>query len=209
MPFIPVANTAKVAIKYLLYGQEVINTMWFNKGDDWSGEDLNTLAIAVASWVTDELMPLRTVDMTFTGIEARDMSAEGAEGVDLAITPAVAGGTSVAGLPSGVALSIKFLTGLTGRSNRGRNYLAGLFETEVTGNTVLNTTRDAYIAAFEALASYLTGLTADHVVASLYSGVDTEGHPIPRSAGVVHAVTSYALDTFVDSMRRRLTGRGS
>jgi len=39
--------------------------------------------------------------------------------------------------------------------------------------------------------------------------VDSNGHPIPRSAGVTKVITQYAMDNLVDSMRKRLTGRGT
>lgn len=209
MPFIPVADAAKVACKYTRFGQELINTLWFTKSGGWTSTDLNDLCVAINSWVIAELLPLASNDTLYHGSTATDMSAAGAEGVEVPVSPAEEGGNVVAGLPNNVTASIKFLTGFTGRSNRGRNYFVGLGENQVVGDTLADATTDGLLAAFDALASYLTGLAADHVVASLYSGVDSEGHPIPRSAGVVKAVTQYAMDNIVDSMRRRLTGRGA
>jgi hypothetical protein len=182
--------------------------MWFIKDGGWSSSDLNDLCIALNSWVIGEVLPLMSNDTTYTGSAAVDMSAPGQEGVEVPVSPAEEGGNVVAGLPNNVTAAIKFLTGFTGRSNRGRNYFIGLGENQATGNTLSDSAQSAIQAAFEALGGYLVGLGADHVVASLYSGVDSEGHPIPRSAGVVHSVTQYAMDNLLDSMRRRLTGRG-
>jgi len=209
MPFIPVADTAKAAIKFTVFGQNCVNTLWFKKSGGWDETDLNDLCVALNSWVIAELLPLMTNDLSFTGSSAVDMSAEGQEGVEVPVSPAEEGGNVVAGLPNNVTAAIKFLTGFTGRSNRGRNFFVGLGENQATGNTLAGATQTAIIAAYDALASYLTDLTADHVVASLYSGVDEEGHPIPRVAGVTKVVTQYAMDALLDSMRRRLEGRGT
>jgi len=208
MAFIPVENTAKVALLFQQYGQKLVQTLWFNKASDWTSEDLNDLATAVNSWVVDELLPLMVNNVSFIGSTAVDMSAAGSEGVELLEGTPVAGSGGSQGLPSNVTAAIKFLTGLTGRSNRGRNFIVGIPREATTGDNINGASAAEFVSAYEALASYLTGLTADHVVASLYSGVDGDGHPIPRSAGVVHAVTSYAMDLALDSMRRRLIGRG-
>jgi len=209
MPFIPVLDAAKVATHYTRFGQQCVNTLWFVKDGGWTSTDLNDLCTAVNSWVVAELMPLASTGTFFNGSSAVDMSAEGQEGVEVPVSPAEEGGNAVQGLPNNVTVAIKFLTGFTGRSNRGRNYFIGLGENQVDGDTLASATDTALLAAFDALGSYLTGLAADHVVASLYSGVDEAGHPIPREAGVTKVITQYAMDNIVDSMRRRLTGRGS
>ena len=209
MPFIPVANTARVCVKYRLHGQDVCNIMWFEKGSVWTGTDLNSLCTAINSWVIAEIMPHVSEDMTFVGTEARSMEGVGAPGVELPVVPGEEGGVLFPALPGNVAVAIKFLTGLTGRSFRGRNYIAGWPEPHVTGNSLDTTHVPTWVGAFEALASYLVGLAANHVVVSLFSGVDSNGDPIPRSSGVTTPVTNYDLDTDVDSMRKRLNGRGT
>lgn len=209
MPFVPVADAAKAALKFTSFGQQCINTMWFTKSGGWTSTDLNDLCVALNSWVIAELLPLASNDTSYNGSSAVDMSAAGQEGVEVPVTPAEEGGNIVAGLPNNVTAAVKFLTGFTGRSNRGRNFFIGLGENQATGNTLASAAQTGILAAYDALASYLTGLAAEHVVASLFSGVDVNGNPIPRTAGVVKAVTTYAMDDVLDSMRRRLTGRGT
>lgn len=209
MPFIPVPNTARVCVKYRLHGQDVCNIMWFEKGSPFTGSDLTTLCTAINSWVVTEVMPHLSQDMKFTGTEARSMEELSAPGVELPVVPAEDGGVGFSALPGNVAVAIKFLTGLTGRSFRGRNYIAGWPEPHVAGNSLDSTHVPTWVGAFEALASYLVGLAANHVVVSLFSGVDSSGNPIPRATGVTTPVTNYDLDTDVDSMRKRLNGRGT
>lgn len=209
MAFTPVPNTARVCVKYQLHGQDVCNIMWFEKGSVWSGADLNTLCTAINSWVIAELIPHYSSDMLFVGTEARSMESESAPGVELPVAPPEPGTVAFTALPGNVAIAIKFLTGLTGRSFRGRNYIAGWPEPHITGNKLDTVHLPTWIGAFEALASYLVGLAANHVVVSLFSGVDVDGKPIPRTTGITTPVTNYNLDDDVDSMRKRLNGRGT
>jgi hypothetical protein len=45
---------------------------------------------------------------------------------------------------------------------------------------------------------------------SRFSGVDEDGRPIPRVAGISTVVLSYGVtDNNLDSQRRRLAGRGA
>jgi hypothetical protein len=46
-------------------------------------------------------------------------------------------------------------------------------------------------------------------VASRFSGVDSNGKPIPRSEGIGTPITSVTVvDPIIDNQRRRLPGRG-
>lgn len=209
MAFVPVADTAKLALLFTQFGQKLVNTMWFSKSGGWSASDLNSLCVAVNSWVIAEMLPAQNDSVTFNGSEAVDMSSEGQEGVSVQQTAPNTGGLSIGSFPGNVTAAIKFLTGFTGRSNRGRNYFVGLDAGSVTGDTIGAPAVASLLSIYDSLASYLVGLTAEHVVASLYSGIDEAGHPVPRVAGVVHAVTSYAMDNLTDSMRKRLAGRGT
>jgi len=209
MAFTPVPNTARCCVKYTLFGQQVCNILYFEKGSPWTASELVTLATALNSWVDAEILPLMSADMKFIGTEARSMEAQSAPSVEVAISPPLEGDIANAGLPGNVAVAVKFATGLTGRSFRGRNFIAGWPEQAITGNKILSAPQAALVAAFEALESYIIGLTANHVVASLFSGVDSNGKPIPRTTGVTTEVTQYTADDDVDSMRKRLNGRGT
>lgn len=115
----------------------------------------------------------------------------------------IAGTNGTASMPNNVALALAFKTALRGRSFRGRIFLPGLTE----GNVVDNTVQPAFITAwytfFGILASTLIDLIAWQVVVSRVEGGD------PRPAGVVTQVNNWIVtNTVVDSMRRRLPGRG-
>lgn len=209
MAFIPVPDAAKAAIKFLQYGQQMVNTLWFKLPGGWTTSDLTDLATALNSWVVAELLPQLSNTVTFLGTEARDMSAAGAEGVDIIVPGGSPGLNPNAPMPSNVTAAIKFGTGLTGRSNRGRNFIPGFASNNILNDRVTSAAQAFFQTAYELLPTYIVGLGAEHVVASLYSGVDGSGNPIPRASGITNAVVSYALNTALDSMRRRLLERGA
>lgn len=208
MPFVPVPNTAKVAVLWKQFGQKLVSTLWFEKASAWSSTDLVDLATAVNSWVVAEVLPHLSDTLNCEGTEARDMSALGAAGVLVPITPAASGAAGGGGMPTNVTAAIKFLTGLTGRSHRGRNFIPGIAPASISADAITSGSQAVFVAMYNALADYLVDLAATHVVASLYSGIGVDGKPTPRPEGVTTPVITYAMDTALDSMRRRLIGRG-
>jgi hypothetical protein len=107
-------------------------------------------------------------------------------------------GTSSADMePGNVSLAVKLLTGAIGRSRRGRQYMPGLTEAFVSGNNALA----VYVGAVGSLfARHLTGFTA---LSNLYLPAIAS-----RKLGLLFDVVEFALDYYIDSQRRRLTGRG-
>jgi len=114
----------------------------------------------------------------------------------LAITPAEQGEVVQDGLPGNVAFCVSLRTALAGRSTRGRKYFAGLGEGDVSGNE------------FDGgrIATLLTGVN------DLIANLVTNGTPLAIFSRTIPALTQVqtatAVDAFVDSQRRRLTGRG-
>jgi hypothetical protein len=209
MAFVPVANTAKVALLFTQYGQHLVNTLWFKKASPITSADLTTLCTALNSWVIAEMLPNQGSTVTYNGSEAVDMTTAGGTGVLVPVTSGNTGGIAGGGLPTNVTASVKFLTGLTGRSHRGRNYFIGLTNSGISGDELLSGSVTNILGIYDALGSYLVSTAFDQVIASLYSGVDSTGKPIPRAAGVTTVVVSYAMDIALDAMRRRLEGRGN
>jgi len=106
-------------------------------------------------------------------------------------------------VPGNVAFALKFQTGHTGRSARGRNFISGIPEDAVTGNTITEAYADAYRDAYTSIATALNSGGFPMVVVSRY----TLG--AKRTVGLTLPVTviSYT-DLNIDSQRNRLAGRG-
>lgn len=208
MAFVPVPNTAKACLKWTIDNQLVCNTLWFEKSSGYTPATLNSLGTALNSWVVANMLPAQSHDALYQGCDVVDMSALGAPGVSVPLVPPQMGGSGVHAYPTNVTAAIKFLTGLTGRSFRGRNFFVGLADGQADHDVLLPSAVSSLKAIYDALPSFLVSLAVEHVVASLFSGVTSGGVPIPRTVGVTTPITGYALDPFLDSMRRRLIGRG-
>lgn len=125
-----------------------------------------------------------------------------------------AGGTTGSNFPNNAALSVKKQSPIRGRSFRGRMYLPGI-TTDLTNAT----DPDELAAGIAAsLAGDMAQWVADiatavpsviPVIVSRFSGIDSNGKPIPRLSGLQSIVEAYTVNNQMDSQRRRLAGRGT
>lgn len=205
MAFIPVPDVAEVTIRFTYFSQVIVNTLYFNKTGGFSGSDLPDLATAVMNWWSTRMKGRITNQCALISVVARDISAESAPVSEVFPVSPIAGTVDNPGLPGNVCWTIQFKTGLAGRSYRGRNYIGALPENAVDGNQIQADDAAAFLAAYVALNSDINlTIAATHVVVSRYH------NNAPRTTGVATAVESYGfVDFFLDSQRRRLTGRGT
>lgn len=211
MAFVPVPNTIEVDVIYLLDGQRMENTLYFENPSGWTVGDIITWLDELNTFISSELMPLLTSAIQFIELAARLLDTASSIGASVSIVPPVSGGVVGEQLPNNVTYTISFKTGLTGRSFRGRNYVPGLGLDAVNGNSIAAATRTGLLAFYTELKARALTNGTPWVVVSRYSGVNpTTGKPIPRAVGVtteVQSITTY--DNTVDSQRRRLPGRGT
>lgn len=203
MAFIPVANTVMAEIRAVLFGQAVENTLYFEHlTGDPTISDMEDLADYLSAWVTGDFSNNMSLDYSFREIYLTNLTTSTSPTFALAISDA--GALLGDSLPSSSCICMSFRTAERGRSARGRNYVSGLTESEVTGNTLSLTRADALVDAYGAIPTYLLSGNWEWVVVSRY----TDG--APRVSGVTIPVTTVTYaDRFLDSQRRRLTGRGS
>lgn len=204
MPFVPVADTVEVELRQLIFGQKVENVLGFRKTGGVSIADATDLWNALLLWWTTDEAHNLSVDISLREGQITDLSSDSGFSVSFAApTPNPNGFVDSPGLPSNVALCVSFRTPNRGRSFRGRNYVAGLGESEVTGNTVAAPTVAGIQTSYSNLISIAAGVGFEWVVISRSHNLE------PRLTGVATAITSVVVtDPFVDSQRRRLTGRG-
>lgn len=102
-------------------------------------------------------------------------------------------------LPFQTAALISWYTGTRGASFRGRNYFGPFCENGSSG-------RDLHPDNITLLEGFVTAfLAADTTfgIVSRFSGVDEEGHPIPRDEGIITAITSGVVHPHWRTQRRR------
>lgn len=210
MAFIPAENTARVTVVMTLHNSIVENVYHVNRGDAWDVGDLTDLANVFITWYNDEWAPISSADLQFQRVQVRDMTTEEAPGVEVAFPPLSGGDVTLSGaLPGNVTVAVKHVTGLTGRSRRGRTFITGMPNSSLVGNAINSGYQDAIQAAFTTLLASIATAGFGWVVASFYHGVEPlSGRPIPRLTALLTPIIGVTVDPNVDSQRRRLTGRG-
>ena len=205
MPFIPVADTVEVELFQMLHGQKIENTQYWRKIGGSSVADATDLWNSLLIWWSTSFSIQLSNQLTLLGAKITDLSSETSYAVEFAAPAPHPAGHSVSfGLPGNVALVASFRTNSRGRSYRGRNFVAGLPEDGVDGNTVQTSVVNALQASYAALLSDFAPSGWEWVVASRFH------NKLPRVAGIATAITSViVVDPYIDSQRRRLTGRGT
>jgi hypothetical protein len=206
-PFIPVPNTCLIEMVYTVNGQIVENTFHVRKGTPFTGGQLNSLCDSFASWDTANWRANRVAAAVLTNIKGRAL--------DSAIAP-VGQATVAAGLPhvgirggtlvpNSVCFAVKLLTGLAGRSTRGRIYALGFGIGDITAGTndIIAALANNYVSNINTLIANITALGYTLCITSYRTGGAW------RTTGVNYDVTVGAYsDLHIDCQRRRLTGRG-
>lgn len=203
MPFVPFANTAEVEVRYSLDDQQVENTLYFRNSTAFDITSLDSLAAVVGNWAVTSLLPLQNNVTSLREVVARDLSIEESFEVTFAAASGSDGGAG-APAPNNVSLCISFRSGITGRSQRGRNYLVGVPTNALAATNVFDSDYIASIVgAYNDLLSAALDAGFHWVIASRFH------NGAPRLVGqTVDVLTVIVVDSIVDSQRRRLPGRG-
>jgi hypothetical protein len=192
-------------------GQKVENTLWFDAGAVPTGATLTDLADAVGAWWRANIAALTSSRVVVREYVAT--SQDTATGPQVSIA-GVAGdnGTNTPNLYAlGSTFVVSFRTALRGRSFRGRNYVIGLTEDQVDANELETGVAETWRAAYFELIGAAADAGWTWVVASRFSGVSgTPPRPVPRVSGIATPIVAVVVvDEFIDSQRRRLSGRGN
>lgn len=211
MPVVLTADTMEVILQGRVDAQITLNTLWFQKvGGAITPSDVSAVTTALGNWFTGTVAPLLSENWAAETVHGQDWSV-GAGAVAEFSLGSVAGGVASEAAPNNVAACISFSGGSAGRFARGRNYIPALPNALVTLNTLdagfMTDLNNAYLDLTPGGAVDLSGFV--WVVNSRFSGVDANGKPIPRGAGLTTAVSNVVFKTpFVRSMRTREVGKG-
>lgn len=200
--FIPAPNTARVRMVYESNGSTVMNVFHFLGDAPLIAADLSGLVDEVhTEWVA--FIKARQVDtLTLRYIEATALDDAAAPQVTLVVNETGSGTGEL--VPNNVTLAIKFATGLTGRSNRGRMFFLGMGKAGISGDQVTDATVSANVSA---VTSFFDGITT--ALGLRHAIVSYCNNKAWRTTASVEPVLSYLVtDNNIDSQRRRLAGRG-
>jgi len=195
MPFVPIPNALKITVKGTLYGQLVENVWTALCAEDPEITVLMDAANAMADSYPAILVPLSS-SLTITEFTARYLGDPAGPEYTVVPSSPLAGGSLNPGLPGNVTLCVSLRTALAGRRFRGRKYFSGLVESSVVGNEVDAGVVATIVAGVNGVIGAMQDAAIPLTIVS-YAGL--------TNTTVVNAV---CVDNFVDSQRRRLTGRG-
>lgn len=204
MPFVPVPNTVMVEAIFEMDGQIVENTYYFENVDSSTDAGgIMALLQVIRTTIQEDLMPLLSSVIGLVRLVGTLLDAVDSIGITLSLPSPFLGGVVGEHLPNNVSYTVSFVTALRGRSFRGRNYIAGIPADGADGNQIDPTFRTGLLSFYDTLRNAVATEGWTMVVVSRTS------NGAPRVTGVttpINAITTY--DTYLDSQRRRLPGRG-
>lgn len=204
MPFQPAPDVAHIQIEGRMDSQQTLNNLYFQvSGGGITPINLNTITDAVATWWTSTITPLLSENWASVRAIGTDLTTETGPRVEVAMGDE--GGVTSESAPNNVAACVSFRTAQRGRSFRGRNYIPGIPNVDIT----LNTINPALIVSFTTGYQLLAGAGLfeagwEWVVLSRQAAgvVRAEALPVP-------VLTAAMTTNTVRSMRSRLVGHGA
>jgi len=198
--FIPFVDCCEAVIQFLLDTIPGVITLGFKHtvSGAYGVADLGDLATAISTHLVTPLAAVQSGQIHYTNIHLRDLDTVSGAVFDQPLTQV--GGVSGGSLPNQVAMTVTFLTGVAGRSFRGRNFIPAL----PIADTASDRTWSASIIAsmttiYENFDVSLPAVDSSHVVLSRFSG------GAPRLTGIATDVIGYRANVGVYTQRRRLT----
>lgn len=172
MAFQQVPNTVLLEFRYVTVTTPWVNTVYAQNPLGYDESALDTLLDAVETWAEAGAISIMAADTVYTGVTGTGLNtAFDISGSRSPVTP-IAGSGTANSTPINTAFCIQFNAGLTGRSTRNRNYVAGLPETAVTEKNVTSAWGNALVDEYEALKAAIFAAGWTQVIVSRYaSGV--------------------------------------
>jgi len=189
-------NVVRAALIMARDTRQIINTMHIDQPGGWTLGDLTTLGAALKTWFDTYYKLLLPSAYSLNTIQLRVYNPAVPLALDYSVTPPIAGTRPGAAEAGNVSLTMSERTGLAGRKYRGRMYVAGVSETDVSATDTISSTVVAL--ASNAMANLI--VSALPGIASL--------NIFHRADNTTTEVISYVIENILDSQRRRLPGRG-
>jgi hypothetical protein len=200
MPFVPVLDCAEVAIHYELASKAIANILHFKYTTEPSEANLLTLATLVDTWVGAHWLPALSGACEYVGTEAKSLLSATAPYATMAAEAGTGGKVAEAPLANQNTFAIKFTTGVTGRSNRGRLYVPGLTEGDKDGTNHIELAR--VTVWVDALGLLQGDALAEGFTLSVLSRVTDA---VVNNPGILVPITGIGFtDLRIDTLRRRL-----
>lgn len=188
-----------------MHGQLIENVFFFKAKN--AGIPDNEIAATVRDNVVDQMNNDVSEQMVFESVKVQEIFPVARDPYELAIN--MAGLQAGEAAPSLVAAIVSLKTGLGGRRNRGRKYVAGLLRDNIDQSIIDQARVDSMTVSWQAINSWFA---AGNNLSNLTWGIvhrTLGGNPVPLSADSYVPITSIVVQRVAGSMRTRRPGRGA
>jgi len=205
MAFQAVPDTARFAVRVRSTGgDDVVNVLYFKRQGAWDLSDLQNAAQLLATAWVNEVMPNLPANATLFSVQSRGERVQDDVSFEFVLSPPVSGARSGGSLPAHCCFCVTHLTGLTGRSNRGRTYFGPLAASDVIADLLVPGRADGFRNSLVAIRNVMANAGWQHVVVSRVR------NRVRLPVAITVPIISYRYtDRVVDSQRRRKLGVGS
>jgi len=205
MAFQPVPDTAKFAVVHQSsLGDELVNVLHFRRQGSWGLPELEAAAQTLATvWVND-IMPSLSVETSFRRVQARGERVRDDVSFEFVLPSPVVGGRSGPVLPFQLSFCVTHITGLVGRSNRGRTYFGYIAQADNSGGRLPVSRADALRNGLVSVRNIMSNAGWTHVVVSRVR--NKVRLPIAETVPVIGYKYT---DLIIDTQRRRRLNLGS
>jgi hypothetical protein len=204
MAFVPIANACSVELRLSWSGQRCELTFGFSRLAPFDATTLQAIADKVASWWAGALRANIGSQISLTETYARALDSETAPSYTSLVSAGTTGSLPSSTVPQNLAFCVSFRTAQRGRANRGRNYVPVSTTSHFgAAGYVSSAYRNVVLAHYQKL---LPGGTYDPTPARwCVLSRQLDGVVMGRAVPIIAVV---ATNDAIDSMRRRLPGRG-
>lgn len=195
----------RVVIYHTLHFQECQNRYYVRtKNADIPG---NEILLTIRDEVWRRWKPVLSSQVTCDRITIQELHPVARDPEELAV--AELGAIATNAVPTGMAVVVSQKTGLGGRHNRGRKYIAGITEDDHENSRINPDRIDEWQAAADTIKNFFL---ASNASSNLVMGIVKNAGGTPRppiAAGDFVPQTSLIVKSVLGTMRSRLPGHGN
>lgn len=200
MAFVPIPQTVEVVLtlQNSTTGQNYVNVFHYKivGPGSVSHQDLVDAAELIATQYWGAIRQALGSAMKLLQVVARDISVLSGEAYTSTTNSGASGTQNNDLAPGNTAMAVSWRTAATGRRNRGRTYVGGMTEPDISGDRVFGSTLSAIINAALVLLNNAPNGNLRFAIRSIKDIASKY-------------VTAAVIETVLDSMRRRLAKRGT
>lgn len=205
MPATSPSAIVRVVVQGRLHGQLAEN-VWHMRSYI-AGTPDNEIALNVRDNLTRSLRPHQSNEYTVLNIYAQEIFPVARDPFELPV--AESGTVATESLPGAMAAVLTLRTGLAGRRNRGRKYIAGIPEENQAQGGLTTTAWGALVATCDAIRLWFN---AGNGLNNMELGIlhrSSGGAPVPLAATSFVPLTFMIPNQTLGTMRTRIPGHGA